>query len=85
VHRQAAGGTYLDLLPRELRDRDVIRLDPYGIIEVAYPFSARPTAPLVTIAGGPTVYAMCAIDARAAGPRRVQRCPRWLRIVGGCR
>jgi Alkylmercury lyase len=47
----------------ELHEQDVIRLDPAGAIWAAYPFSARPTPHLVDIDGGPTVYAMCAIDA----------------------
>jgi len=59
----ASGGADPDALLRELHDRDVIRLDPEGAVEVAYPFSTRPTPHVVTIAGGPTVYAMCAIDA----------------------
>jgi hypothetical protein len=41
----------------------VIRLDEHGRIRAAYPFSGRPTAHHVDIAGGPAVYAMCAIDA----------------------
>ncbi len=60
---EAAGGADLDALLRELHDRDVIRLDPHGAIQAAYPFSARPTPHLVVIADGPRVYAMCAIDA----------------------
>jgi Alkylmercury lyase len=51
------------VLLRELHERDVIRLDPHGGIRCAYPFSATPTAHLVDIEGGPSVYAMCAIDA----------------------
>ena len=48
---------------RELHDHDVVRLDDHGRIRAAYPFSAIPTAHAVTIDGGPTVWAMCAIDA----------------------
>ncbi|GIH03485.1 hypothetical protein Rhe02_15520 [Rhizocola hellebori] len=48
---------------RELHDRDVIQLDDTGEILAAYPFSAIPTPHTVAIADGPTVYAMCAIDA----------------------
>jgi hypothetical protein len=47
----------------ELHDRDVVRLDEQGRIRAAYPFSGVPTAHVVSIEGGPTVYAMCAIDA----------------------
>jgi Alkylmercury lyase len=47
----------------QLHDRDVIRLDEDTSIRAAYPFSAVPTAHLVAIEDGPTVYAMCAIDA----------------------
>src|SRR5712692_105744 len=42
---------------------DVLGLDDEGRIRMAYPFSAAPTPHLVTIAGGPLVYSMCAIDA----------------------
>lgn len=41
----------------------MIRLDGDGRVRAAYPFSAVPTAHAVTIEGGPSVYAMCAIDA----------------------
>jgi alkylmercury lyase len=34
-----------------------------GTIVVAYPFSGRPTPYRVELAGGPTVFAMCAVDA----------------------
>jgi hypothetical protein len=56
-------GHDLGVLLRELHDRDVLRLDEGGGIRAAYPFSATPTAHTVVIAGGPTVFAMCAIDA----------------------
>jgi hypothetical protein len=56
-------GQDMDVLLRELHDRDVVRLDEHGAVRAAYPFSARPTAHTVAVAGGPTVYAMCAIDA----------------------
>jgi hypothetical protein len=59
----AAADADLDGLLAELHARDVIRLDPAGAIGAAYPFSARPTAHVVDIDGGPTVFAMCAIDA----------------------
>jgi hypothetical protein len=47
----------------QLHERDVIRLDELGDIRSAYPFSAVPTAHVVAIDQGPTVFAMCAIDA----------------------
>lgn len=56
-------GHELGVLLRELHDRDVVRLDDRGGIRAAYPFSATPTAHVVAIAGGPTVFAMCAVDA----------------------
>jgi hypothetical protein len=56
-------GHELGVLLGELHDRDVVRLDEHGGIRAAYPFSAIPTAHTVVIAGGPTVFAMCAIDA----------------------
>ncbi|MGN9912772.1 alkylmercury lyase family protein [Phytohabitans sp. LJ34] len=59
----AVTGPSLDALLRELHDRDVVRLDERGGILAAYPFSGRPTTHTVAIAGGATVYAMCAIDA----------------------
>src|SRR5262245_4448470 len=48
---------------RELHDRDVVRLEEHGLIRAAYPFSARPTPHVVAVDGGPSVYAMCAVDA----------------------
>jgi Alkylmercury lyase len=41
----------------------VIRLDEHGRVRAAYSFSGVPTPHTVAIDGGPTVYAMCAIDA----------------------
>jgi hypothetical protein len=55
----ADGRTVLGLL----HTADFLRLDSGGAISAAYPFSARPTAHVVQIEGGPTVYSMCAIDA----------------------
>jgi hypothetical protein len=52
-----------DALLTELHNRDVVRLDEHGRVRAAYPFSATPTTHVVTIEDGPTVYAMCAIDA----------------------
>jgi hypothetical protein len=48
---------------RQLHAADFLRLDADGAISAAYPFSPAPTPHLVTISGGPQVYAMCAIDA----------------------
>jgi hypothetical protein len=58
----------LGLEPREalaaLAAADLVHTDPAtGRISVAYPFSGRPTSHRVAIAGGPTVSAMCALDA----------------------
>jgi hypothetical protein len=47
----------------QLHDHDVIRLDERGRIRAADPFSGLPTPHTVAIHGGPTVHAMCAIDA----------------------
>jgi hypothetical protein len=63
----------LGLEPREalaaLAAADLVHTDPAtGRISVAYPFSGRPTSHRVGLAGGPTVSAMCALD--ALGTRR---------------
>ena len=43
---------------------DLVHVDPAtGAIRVAYPFSGQPTPFRVELAGGPGVFAMCAIDA----------------------
>jgi hypothetical protein len=43
---------------------DLVHTDPAsGTISVAYPFSGRSTPHQVELAGGPTVSAMCALDA----------------------
>jgi hypothetical protein len=49
----------------ELGHLDIVLTDPGGRlgVRVAYPFSTEPTPHRVAIDGGPTVYAMCAIDA----------------------
>ena len=49
--------------PHELETADLVLLDQFGEIRAAYPFSPTPTAHQLHIAGGPTVFAMCAIDA----------------------
>lgn len=59
----APDGADLDALLHELHDHDVIQLAARGAIRAAYPFSGIPTAHRVAIDAGPTVYAMCAIDA----------------------
>src|SRR5262245_17244621 len=62
LDRQTAGRDATAALG-ELHELDVVRLDDNGDVRAAYPFSAVPTAHLVTIDDGPRVYAMCAIDA----------------------
>lgn len=47
----------------ELVEGDVIALDEDGEIRAAYPFSPTPTRHVVTWEGGPTTFAMCAVDA----------------------
>ena len=46
-----------------LADGDFLTLDEHGIVDAAYPFSARPTGIEVTLPTGVTVASMCAIDA----------------------
>jgi Alkylmercury lyase len=60
--------TELSLDPNQamgaLAAADLVHRDPAsGTISVAYPFSGRPTVHRVELAGGPTVSAMCALDA----------------------
>jgi Alkylmercury lyase len=52
-----------DAVLAELAASDVIAFDDAGRIRAAYPFSPAPTAIRVSWPGGPTVHAMCAIDA----------------------
>ncbi|MFD9815818.1 organomercurial lyase [Streptomyces sp. NPDC059080] len=47
----------------ELAAEDFLTLDASGRIRAAYPFSAVPTRHRVALAGGVTVWSMCAIDA----------------------
>lgn len=47
----------------EMAELDVVVFDDRGEIRAAYPFSPAPTAIRVVWAGGPAVFAMCAIDA----------------------
>lgn len=56
-------GRELGVVMAQLAAEDYLVLDHAGRIRAAYPFSAVPTAHVVHIAGGPRVYAMCAIDA----------------------
>lgn len=55
------GGSAADL--HRLSTEDLVELDGAGGVAVAYPFSAAPTAHRVRLAGGPPVWAMCAVDA----------------------
>jgi alkylmercury lyase-like protein len=57
----------------ELGRRDVVAFDECGEIRAAYPFSPTPTAHRVAWAGGPTVHAMCAVD--ALGMSAMLGCP----------
>jgi hypothetical protein len=64
----AGQAAQLELDPRAalaaLAAADLVHTDPAtGTISVAYPFSGRPTPHRVELAGGPAVFAMCAIDA----------------------
>jgi hypothetical protein len=51
-----------------LHDQDFIRLGADGRIEIAYPFSAKPTPHVVRLPGDVEAYAMCAIDALGIAP-----------------
>jgi hypothetical protein len=64
----AGSGRTSDEVLAALHDLDAIRLGADGRIEVAYPFSARPTRHRVHLATGTDVYAMCAIDALGIAP-----------------
>jgi alkylmercury lyase len=59
----AAGGVDLDDAFRRLAGVDLVHLGHDGQVLVAYPFSGRPTGHTVRLGEGPTVKAMCAIDA----------------------
>ncbi|MGW5721473.1 organomercurial lyase [Amycolatopsis sp. NPDC003865] len=59
----ADAGVDPDAVVAELTGRDVLAVDERGEIRAAYPFSPVPTRHKVTWEAGPTVYAMCAIDA----------------------
>lgn len=57
------GGTDPGPALSELAGRDLLALDGHGEIRAAYPFSPSPTRHRVNWDRGPTVHAMCAIDA----------------------
>jgi hypothetical protein len=52
----------------ELVAADLLGLDDAGRIRMAYPFSTGPTPHVVAIAGGASVYSMCALDALGIPP-----------------
>jgi hypothetical protein len=52
-----------DQVRAELTDADLLAFTAQGEVRAAYPFSPAPTPIRVSWAGGPDVYAMCAIDA----------------------
>jgi len=68
----AAQAHALDLEPKAalatVAREDLVHTDDDGAVLVAYPFSARPRGHRVTIDGGATVEAMCAIDALGIAP-----------------
>ena len=59
----AALGVDLDDALHQLASADLVHAAPDGQIEIAYPFSGRPTGHTVHLTGHPPVAAMCAIDA----------------------
>jgi hypothetical protein len=70
----AQSGVDASVVFAKLGNLDMVLTDPghrLGV-RVAYPFSAEPTPHQVMIDGGPTVYAMCAIDALGI-PRMLRR------------
>jgi Alkylmercury lyase len=58
-----AAGVELDPALAELNHADLVVLDRRGELLAAYPFSAAPTPHCLTLGGGVSVHAMCAIDA----------------------
>lgn len=56
-------GVGLERVLAELVVHDVVQRAADGPIQVAYPFSSRPTPHQVQIEGVPLIFAMCAIDA----------------------
>jgi hypothetical protein len=63
AHFALGHGIELGPVFTELGDLDMVVFDDRGEIRAAYPFSPSPTPIQVSWAGGPVVYAMCAIDA----------------------
>lgn len=69
VHRDdlyptaVALGVDLDDALHQLGSADLVHTAPDGQIDIAYPFSRRPTGHSVQLTGHPPVAAMCAIDA----------------------
>jgi len=60
----AAEGLDADEVATTLEEHDLAHRDrERGGIGIAYPFSAKPTAHRVRLAGGAEVFAMCALDA----------------------
>ena len=60
----AAHGLDVEAVLGELTARDLLQRDGRtGAITCAYPFSGRPTPHVVTVAGAPSLFAMCALDA----------------------
>jgi len=62
-HLARSLGASPDAVLAELAGADVLAFAPGGEIRAAYPFSPARTPIRVSWAGGPVVYAMCAIDA----------------------
>ncbi len=64
LQEQARGlGLDADTAIGQLTGADLVHLDGRGVVSVAYPFSGVPSGHRVQLAGGPAVWAMCAIDA----------------------
>jgi hypothetical protein len=63
MHQQA-GGFGLDpgSAIRQLAAADLVHVGGDGVVLVAYPFCGVPSMHRVQLAGGPAVWAMCAID-----------------------
>ncbi|WP_274536127.1 organomercurial lyase [Streptomyces sp. CB03234] len=61
-------GVPVDRVLAALSAADHLSVDARGRIRAAYPFSPVPTAHRVRIAGGPEVWAMCAVDALGIAP-----------------
>ena len=71
----AAGGEDAPTVARALReldDDDLVRVRN-GVVDVAYPFAAAPTAFVVELTGGRERYACCALDALGLAPMFGQR------------